>query len=141
MSARDLLLVAQISLCAVLVTSSLVAVRGMERTLHEHFGFNPEHSILMEIDMHLAGYSGARAAVFEQRVLNAVGAIPGVEAVGWSDPLPLSDSEIANVYRDNARDLTAAHAAARTYEFRTSPDYLRADGTRLISGRSFVSRS
>jgi predicted permease len=96
MSARDLLLVAQISLCAVvLVTSSLVAVRGMERTLHENFGFNSEHSILMEIDMHLAGYSGARAAVFEQRVLNAVGSIPGVEAVGWSDPLPLSDSEIA----------------------------------------------
>jgi predicted permease len=140
MRARDLLLVMQISLCAVLVTSSLVAVRGMERTLHEHFGFDPEHSILMEIDMHLAGYSGARAAAFEQRVLNAVGAIPGVDAAGWSDPLPLSDSEIANVYRDNDRDLTAAHAAARTYEFRTSPDYLRADGTRLISGRSFSPR-
>jgi predicted permease len=137
MRARDFLLVIQISLCAVLVTSSLVAVRGMERTLHEHFGFDPEHSILMEIDMHMAGYSGARAAAFERRVLDAVGAIPGVEAAGWSDPLPLSDSEVANVYRDNARDLTAAHADSKTYEFRTSPDYFRADGTRLIAGRSF----
>jgi predicted permease len=136
LNARDLLLAAQISLCAVLVTSSLVAVRGMMRTLHDHFGFNPEHSLLLEIDMHMAGYTGARAAAFEQRVLNAVDAVPGVTAAGWSDPLPLSDTDIANVYRDDTRDLTSAHAAARAYQFRVSPDYLRADGTTLLAGRS-----
>ena len=39
---RDLLLVAQVAICAVLVTSSLVAVRGLVRSLHSNFGFEPQ---------------------------------------------------------------------------------------------------
>ena len=36
---RDLLLAGQIAICAVLVTASLVAVRGLVRSLHSDFGF------------------------------------------------------------------------------------------------------
>src|ERR1035438_178477 len=36
---RDILLAVQIAICAVLVTSSLVAVRGLARSLHSNFGF------------------------------------------------------------------------------------------------------
>ncbi len=43
---RDILLVAQIAICAVLVTSSLVAVRGLVRSLHSSFGFDPQHATL-----------------------------------------------------------------------------------------------
>jgi predicted permease len=43
-SVRDLLLVVQIAICAVLVTSSLVAVRGLVRSVHSNFGF--EHGRL-----------------------------------------------------------------------------------------------
>src|SRR5205823_4585024 len=35
---RDLLLVSQIAICAMLVTSSMVALRGMTRSLHSDFG-------------------------------------------------------------------------------------------------------
>src|SRR5580658_3954321 len=38
-TARDVLLVVQIAICAVLVTSSLVAVRGLVRSMHSNFGF------------------------------------------------------------------------------------------------------
>ena len=34
----------QIAICAVLVTSSLVAVRGLARSLHGDFGFEPQNS-------------------------------------------------------------------------------------------------
>jgi hypothetical protein len=37
MTSRDLLLVVQIAICALLVTSSLVAVRGLMRSLHGNF--------------------------------------------------------------------------------------------------------
>ena len=37
---RDVLLAVQIAICAVLVTSSLVAVRGLARSLHSNFGFD-----------------------------------------------------------------------------------------------------
>jgi hypothetical protein len=38
---RDVLLAVQIAICAVLVTSSLVAVRGLARSMHSNFGFDP----------------------------------------------------------------------------------------------------
>ena len=38
---RDLLLAIQIAICCLLVTSSLVALRGLDRTLHAKFGFDP----------------------------------------------------------------------------------------------------
>src|SRR5580704_2401047 len=39
-TAREVLLVVQIAICAVLVTSSMVAVRGLARSLHDNFGFD-----------------------------------------------------------------------------------------------------
>ncbi len=43
---RDVLLVTQIAICAVLVTSSLVAVRGLSRSLHGNYGFQPQNVML-----------------------------------------------------------------------------------------------
>src|SRR5207302_1561927 len=57
---RDLLLVVQIAICAVLVTSSLVAMRGLARSLHSNFGFEPQHAMLANTDLYMAGYSGGR---------------------------------------------------------------------------------
>ena len=74
LSARDVLLVLQIAICAVLVTSSLVAVRGLVRSLHGNFGFDPEHSILVSADLHMAGYiSGDRVPIMQRKILAAVG--------------------------------------------------------------------
>jgi hypothetical protein len=58
MTSRDLLLVVQIAICALLVTSSLVAVRGLMRSLHGNFGFEPQHAVLVETDLNMAGYRG-----------------------------------------------------------------------------------
>src|SRR5207302_1529357 len=52
---RDLLLVAQIAICAVLVTSSMVAVRGLVRSLSANFGFDPRNAMLVETDLSMAG--------------------------------------------------------------------------------------
>jgi hypothetical protein len=54
---RDLLLGLQIALCTLLVTASLVALRGMQRSLRAPLGFQPEGAMLVETDMQIAGYS------------------------------------------------------------------------------------
>jgi len=48
---RDLLLGTQIAICTLLVTASLVAVRGMVRVLHAPLGFQPEGAVLANIDL------------------------------------------------------------------------------------------
>ena len=52
---RDLLLVVQIAICAVLVTSSMVAVRGLVRSMHGNFGFEPRERDAGE---YRSGYGG-----------------------------------------------------------------------------------
>ena len=52
---RDLLLGAQIAICTLLVTASLVAVRGMVRMLHVPLGFQPQGAMLAEMDLSETG--------------------------------------------------------------------------------------
>ena len=137
-SARDLLLAVQIAICAVLVTSSLVAVRGLVRSLHDNYGFDPQNVMLVAADLHMAGYTGDRIAPMQKRMLDAVAGIPGVESVGLSDPLLLNDTSASDVYRDRTTELQPQNAAANVYEFHISPDYLHAEGTTLLSGRPFT---
>ena len=58
---RDLLLVVQMAICAVLVTSSMVAVRGLLRSLHGHVGFEPRNAMLANTVLDMAGYRDQRS--------------------------------------------------------------------------------
>jgi len=136
---RDLLLVVQIAICAVLVTSSMVAVRGLARSLHKNFGFDLQNTMLVDTDLSMAGYSGDRVPPMQKRMIDAVETIPGVESVGLADQVPLGDSPgDSNVFTDNTSDLRPSNAAANALLFRISPEYFHASGTALLSGRTFT---
>jgi predicted permease len=136
---RDLLLVAQIAICAVLVTSSLVAVRGLVRSLHSKFGFEPQNAILADTDLSMAGYRNDQMPAMQKRMLGAVEAIPGVESVGLVNPAPLYAGSVSSlVFIDKTADLRPANAAAQAFLYRVSPEYFHAARTALLSGRSFT---
>ncbi|HEV2698363.1 MAG TPA: ABC transporter permease, partial [Terriglobales bacterium] len=137
-TARDVLLAAQIAICAVLVTSSLVAVRGLMRATHSSFGFQPRNSTLVGADLRMAGYTSDRVPVMQKRMMDAVAAIPGVESVGLTDALLLNDVNSSNIFADTTADLRPSNAAAEAYTYHISPEYLHAEGTTLLSGRAFT---
>ena len=140
MNTREVLLVVQIAICAVLVTSSLVAIRGLMRSLHDHFGFDIENITLAETDLGMAGYSGDRVPSMQKQMIEALQALPGVEAVGLADSLPLTvnGSGDSIVFTDNTSDLRPSNAAADAAIFHISPEYFHAAGTTLLSGRAFT---
>ena len=136
---RDLLLVVQIAICAVLVTSSLVAVRGLARSMHSSFGFVPQNAMLVESDMQMAGFTGERVPQMQRRMLDAVAAIPGVMAVGYVDNLALSlGNSDSYVYTDSTTDFRPTNQVADAMCYRASPGYLEAAGTRLLRGRNLT---
>jgi predicted permease len=136
-TARDVLLVVQIALCAVLVTSSLVAVRGLAHCLRSNFGFDL-NTMLAETDPPMAGYSKERVPPLQKRIIEALKAIPGVDSVGLADQLPLGDgSNYSNVFADSTSDLRPSNAAMNPVIFKISPEYFEAAGTSVLSGRSF----
>ena len=138
-SVRDLLLVVQIAICAVLVTSSMVAVRGLVRSLHNDFGFAMQDTMLVDTDLSMAGYTGARVPPMQKRMIDALAAIPGVESVGLADGLPLVEgADDSSVFTDKTTDLRPANAVGYANLFLVSPEYLHAAGTRLLAGRMFT---
>ena len=137
---RDILLVVQIAICAVLVTSSMVAVRGLARALHSNFGIEPNNVMLVETDLKMSGYRPENILAVERRMIDALEAIPGVEHVGLVSfpPLGRGGSWKTNVFRDGTSDLRPANAAANAFMYVISPDYLHAAGTTLLEGRTFT---
>jgi len=139
MTARDVLLVVQIAICAVLVTSSMVAVRGLARSLHENFGFEVQNTMLAEADLSMADYSADRVPAMQKRMINALQMIPSIESVGIIDQLPLGDeTPDSKVFADNTSDLRPSNAAADAAMFKISPEYFHAAGTALLFGRTFT---
>jgi predicted permease len=136
---RDLLLAGQIAVCAVLVTASLVAARGMVRSLHSNFGFVPQNAMQVSTDLDMAGYTGDQVPVMQRRMLDAVAAIPGVTAAGYSDSIPLNLGwRDATVFRDSTTDYRPTNQAADVMGYDVSPGYFQAAATTLLAGRTFT---
>lgn len=138
-TARDLLLAVQISICAVLVTSSLVAVRGLVKSLHTNFGFQPQNTMLAAADLAMAGITGDQQQVVEKQMLTAVAGIPGVTVVGYADRLPLSvGGNDSCVFHDTDTEFRPTNCRANAQQFNVSPDYFRAAGTTMLAGQTFT---
>lgn len=135
LSFRDVLLVAQIAICALLVTASLVAVRGMRRALDgSSAGIKPQGVMLASID--LGGVEGDRALEKQKEMIEAVRSIPRVTAVGAVRETPMSwPRRVIPVYLPGTTEFTAENQALTTHVFPMSPEYLKAAGTRLLEGR------
>ena len=139
LTVRDVLLVVQVAVCAVLVTSSLVAVRGLIRSLHSDFGFQPQGVMLVDTDLDMAGYSGDQVPIMQRRVIDAVATIPGVTNVAIIGRQPLGMGWSTNaVFRDNVTDTKSSNKAADAYQYQISPGYFHAAGTTLLAGRTFT---
>ena len=135
-SLRDVLLCAQIAICTLLVTASLVAVRGMVRLLHAPMGFHPQGALLVEMDLSQLEPGGDAVLVKEQAMLAAVRNIPGVAAAGAVNRVPMTGGlRGVPIFPPGTTEFTLDHAVLSPYVFAMSPGYLEAAGTRLLDGR------
>jgi len=136
---RDVLLVAQIAICAVLVTSSMVAVRGLARSLHSNFGFDVKNTMIVETDPGMEGYQGDRALALQRRMLDALAMIPGVESVALASGVPLGVGGADDkIFRESTTDLRPSNAITAAHMYKVTPEYFRTAGTALLSGREFT---
>jgi macrolide transport system ATP-binding/permease protein len=136
---RDFLLAGQIAVCAVLVTASLVAVRGMFRSLHSNFGFVPQNALQVNTDLAMAGYKGEQVAAMQKRMLETLESLPGVTAAAYAAQIPLNLGwSEQTVFSDTTADYRRSNAAAHPLEYYVSPGYFHAAGTSLLEGQPFT---
>ncbi len=138
-TARSFLLLIQIALCCLLVTSSFVAVRGLQRTLTMPLGLQPEDVIVATLDPNLAGYNGDASSNVQERLLDAVSGIPGVTAAAYADTTPLSANQSnTTIFAPGTVDFGTANAKFYAQYFRVSSNYFATAQTRLLAGRAFT---
>ena len=136
---RSGMLVVQIALCCLLVTASFVAFRGLQRTFTLPLGFDPRGVTLATVDVQLAGYRWPQQVVVQQRLLNAVKAIPGVTMAAYSGNQPLSlNTNSDDVYAPGTTRFDQSHVRSTAMVYSVSPDYFAATGTTLLFGRAFT---
>jgi hypothetical protein len=134
---RDILLAVQIAICAVLVTSSMVAVRGLAASMSGNFGFEPRNTMLASTNLAMAGYSVDKVPTMQKRMIEAIQTIPGVEHVGLVigyPPLVYTAGSRANVFKEDATDLRPSNGVAAPYLYAVSPGYFQAAGTGASPG-------
>jgi predicted permease len=136
LSLRDVLLGSQIAICMLLVTASLVAVRGMVHMLHAPLGFQPRGVMLADTDLSLVDPGGDLPIEKKKAMIEAVRNIPGIAAVGTVNRVPFTGGmRGVPVFQPGTTEFTLNNSALAPYVFTISPGYFEAAGTRLLRGR------
>ena len=135
---RNALTVAEIALAMVLLVSAGLLVKSFQRILTVPLGFDPKNVLTLELSPPAARYpEAAQRAQFYQQVIDRVRALPGVEAAGTINHLPLASGDL--IIPVSFAGLSLPGGSQPTLSYRVaSADYFRAMGLQLIAGRFFT---
>jgi predicted permease len=130
---RSTLVIAEIALACVLLVGAGLLLRSFLHVLDADLGFQASGASAVSIDYGDDVTPAKRAALWQQFVSRSL-LIPGVEAAGISDNLPMSRNRSWGIaakgqLKSNALDFVPA------YVYIVSPGYLKAMGMRLMEGR------
>ncbi|HEY6376107.1 MAG TPA: ABC transporter permease, partial [Edaphobacter sp.] len=131
---RSALVISEVALACVLLIGAGLLLRSFLRVLDVDLGFQPSTAATIKMDYDDGGKTDKRNAIFEEAI-RRVSAIPGVEAAGISDNLPLERNRgwggpraKGKVYRNGE--------VPGAFVYIVSPGYVSAMGMRL-RGRDF----
>jgi putative ABC transport system permease protein len=138
---RATLVVAEISLALVLLAGAGLMVRSFLHLAEQRSAIKPDGVLTATFTMPVAVYPGNQAKMqFMDRVMPAIAALPGVRAVSSTQDLPLGRSTWSSwVWIDG--DPVGPDAPRRAVFLGiVRPDYFRALGIPMRSGRDFTLR-
>jgi predicted permease len=126
---RSSLVAIEIALACVLLVGAGLLLRSFLRVLEVDLGFEPSRASALSVDYDDGGNPAKRAAVWED-VVGRSSMIPGVEAAGISDNLPMSRNRSWGI---GVKGEPKSNLG--TFVYIISPGYLKAMGMRLLEGR------
>ncbi len=136
---RAILVVSEVALACMLLVGAGLLLRSFMRVLSVDLGFEPDRAAAVKVEYDDSAPNDdarvqKRTAIFQQ-VLARVGSIPGVEAAGIVDYLPLGQNRAwGTPFPKSVKRPDKMPAGPLVYV--VTPGYLRAMGTRL-RGRDF----
>jgi predicted permease len=141
---RSVLVVTEVALACMLLVGAGLLLRSFLKVLDVDLGFDSQHTAAVPVDFtddpalgngntkeSAAAIVAARAAHFQQ-LLQRVGALPGVEAAGISDYLPMAGNRSWGLpWPRGVFAPESVKSVPGPLVYVVTPGYLRAMGTRL----------
>jgi predicted permease len=141
---RAVLVVTEVALACILLVGAGLLLRSFLKVLEVDLGFQPDRAAAVKVDYddNVPGdktgeQSAEKRRVIFQQILARVGSIPGVEATGIVDYLPLGRNRAWGLPYPKGKPRDQFKDVAGPLVYVVSPGYIRAMGTRL-SGRDFT---
>jgi predicted permease len=134
---RSFLVVTQVALSLMLLISTGLLVRSLQKAQATDPGFNPENVLLVSLDLQPNGYSESNGKVFYQQLLDRVGSLPGVQSVTLAKLLPLSlGQRLSRSVQIRDYDPRPDEDMSIDYNI-VGSNYLQTLGVPLVKGRDF----
>jgi len=135
---RHILVVSEIALALVLLIGAGLMIRSFARLQNVSPGFDPKNLLTMNISLPRQKYGeNATISSFFNRLLEAVGSVPGVEAVGGIDPLPLGGSDGTTGFVVEGAPSRAVGDRPEVGERTITSQYFDAMRIPVLKGRAF----
>jgi putative ABC transport system permease protein len=137
---RSALVVLEVASALVLLVGAGLFIKSFWRLQQVDPGFNPDNTLTLTVSLPRTKYpEDTQRIAFFQQLLENVGALPGVQAAGATNPLPLTgDTVLAFVVQ--GRPALPPGAGQSTNFYAASADYFKALGIPLRRGRLFTER-
>ena len=132
-------MVAEVALALVLLVGAGLLVRSLGRLRAVDPGFEPRQVLSAYVSLPDARYSTPEARkAFYERVLDRVRALPGVEAAGAMNTLPLTDGGSTQPITIEGRPAGSLAEQPEVAVRVLTPGTLKTLGIRLVRGRDFA---
>jgi putative ABC transport system permease protein len=137
---RQLLVVGEVALAAVLLLGATLAVRSFGRLVSLDLGFRPDHLVTLKMDFPKFRFAKQEQAIaFVQQILDGTRAVPGVASASAGFVFPLSDEIAETAFETDKTAIGSPGARQTALANRVAPDFFRTLGIPLLAGRDFNS--
>ena len=138
-NARNALLVSQIALALVLVIATGLLTRTFYRLLKVDPGFQTAHALTFQLTLPASKYPDqAHIVSVYQQVLRHLQELPGIEAAGVTETVPMDGVTESTAIRLSDRPPANGTDIPMANYTMVSPGYFAAAGTPIIRGRAFL---
>src|SRR5262249_52624375 len=135
---RSIFVLVQMSLSFVLIAGAGLLLQSLERIQTASPGFSTDGVLISGVDLLSSGYNVDRAKSFQDRLLDRIRALPGIESATFARVIPFG-----------LRDFSSARITVEGYQLgpderpmadynEVGPDYFTIMGIPIVAGREFT---
>ncbi|HEY9227357.1 MAG TPA: ADOP family duplicated permease, partial [Gemmatimonadaceae bacterium] len=134
---RSVLVVAQISVCMVIVVSAALFARSTGNAARINPGYRTDHMLMATAQLGLSGYDSVRGKEFERDIVRRLGELPGVQSVALQRYTPFGyNNDIAYAIPERTTAKIPENGVG-CFNNIVTPEYFATWGIPIVEGRGF----